>query len=156
MPPGCWKSGLASGEVKTGCTGWGWWSLAKTEAGANRVTAVTAGGTAELGNRNVEAGRSQKHIRSPAQLRVEALGDAVTNRPTPPQLRDSGNLLTIEQQSMDRPNDPPDHRIVQRLMRMAGCLSWLTEPLEEITPEVQWLRNRVPPRILTRRLRTSS
>ena len=28
--------------------------------------------------------------------------------------------------------------MIQRLMRMAACLSWLPEPLEEITPEVQW------------------
>ena len=55
---------------------------------------------------------------------------------------------------MDRPNHPPDHRIVQRFMRMAGCLNWLTEPLEEIARVIQWLRNQVPPRILTRPLRT--
>ena len=45
---------------------------------------------------------------------------------------------------MDRPNDPPDHRIVQRLMRMAGCLSWLTEPLEEIARVIQWFTESGP------------
>ena len=39
---------------------------------------------------------------------------------------------------MDRPNHPTNHRIVQRLMGMAGCTNRLTEPLEEITRVVQW------------------
>ena len=39
---------------------------------------------------------------------------------------------------MDRPNDPPNQRIVQRLMRMAGCVNWLTGPLEEIVRVVRW------------------
>ena len=30
-----------------------------------------------------------------------------------------------------------NQRIVQRLMRMAGCLSWLTGPLEEIARVIQ-------------------
>ena len=39
---------------------------------------------------------------------------------------------------MDQPNDPPNQRIVQRLMRMAGCVNWLTGPLEEIVRVVRW------------------
>ena len=35
---------------------------------------------------------------------------------------------------MDRPNHPTNHRIVHRLMRMAGCMICLTEPLEEDHP----------------------
>ena len=35
---------------------------------------------------------------------------------------------------MDRPNHPTNHRIVQRLMRTTGCMSCLTEPLEEDHP----------------------
>ena len=55
---------------------------------------------------------------------------------------------------MDQPNHPTNHRIVQRLMRTTGCMSWLTELFEDITPEVQWLRNRIPPRMLPRLLQT--
>ena len=50
---------------------------------------------------------------------------------------------------MDRPNDPPNHLIVQRLMRMAGCLSWLTEPLEEIAQANQWFTDMVDPVVRT-------
>ena len=57
---------------------------------------------------------------------------------------------------MDQPNDPPNQRIVQRLMRMAGCLSWLTGPLKEIARVVQWFTESGPAEVLTRRLRTSS
>ena len=45
---------------------------------------------------------------------------------------------------MDQPNDPPNQRIVQRLTRMAGCLSWLTGPLEEIVRVVQWFTESGP------------
>ena len=62
------------------------------EPGANRVSAATAGGTAELGNRHAKAERGQKHIRGTAPLRLEAMGDSVTDRPTPPQLKDPGSV----------------------------------------------------------------
>ena len=45
---------------------------------------------------------------------------------------------------MDWPNDPANHRIVQRLMRMGGSLSWLTEPLEEIARVIQWFTESDP------------
>ena len=37
-----------------------------------------------------------------------------------------------------------NQRIVQRLMRMAGCLSWLTGPLEEIARVIQWFTESGP------------
>ena len=45
---------------------------------------------------------------------------------------------------MDQRNDPPNQRIVQRLTRMAGCLSWLTGPLEEIARVIQWFTESGP------------
>ena len=45
---------------------------------------------------------------------------------------------------MDQPNDPPNQRIVQRLTRMAGCLIWLTGPLEEIARVIQWFTESGP------------
>ena len=47
-------------------------------------------------------------------------------------------LLTTVHMAMDRPNHPTSHRTVQRLVRMAGRMNWLTEPLEKITRVIQW------------------
>ena len=53
-------------------------------------------------------------------------------------------LLTTGHLPMDRPNHPTSHRhptghrTVQRPVRMAGRMNWLTEPLEKITRVVQW------------------
>ena len=44
---------------------------------------------------------------------------------------------------MDRPNHPASHRTVQRLVRMAGRMNWLTESLEKIT-RVQWFTEADP------------
>ena len=49
---------------------------------------------------------------------------------------------------MDRPNHPTSHRTVKRLVRMAGRMNWLTEPLEKITRVIhrmiQWFTESGP------------
>ena len=53
-------------------------------------------------------------------------------------------LPTTGHMAMDRPNHPASHRTVQRLVRMAGRMNWLTEPLEKITRVIQWFTESDP------------
>ena len=55
---------------------------------------------------------------------------------------------------MDQSNHPANHRIVQRLMRTTGCMSWLTEPLEEDHSGGPMFTESIPPRMLPRLLQT--
>ena len=41
--------------------------------------------------------------------------------------------------TMNRSNNPPDHRIGKRLSRMVGCINRLTEDLPDTDPEIEWL-----------------
>ena len=53
-------------------------------------------------------------------------------------------LLTTGHLPMDRPNHSTSHRTAQRLVRMAGRMYWLTQPLEEITRVIQWFTESDP------------
>ena len=53
-------------------------------------------------------------------------------------------LLTAGHMALDRPNHPTSHRTVQRLVRMAGRMNLLTEPLENVTRVIQWFTESDP------------
>ena len=63
-----------------------------------RVSATTAGGAAELGNRHAAAERSEKHSGGPAPLRLETLGSSSPHRPAAQQLKDPGLRVAVEPQ----------------------------------------------------------
>ena len=93
MPPGCWNMAWALGHKKPPALGAGRGLWRGPEPGANRVGAATTGGAAELGVGMLRLGGVKNISAALRHYGWKPWEHAVTNRPTPPQLKDSAGFM---------------------------------------------------------------